>query len=293
MDTLQNDWLWDKKGYHALHGHPLLQGLFGGDYIEDGIVDRILPIISYDGNIWPAKGKVVAVEKSYVFLRGEHKVAIEHRPGRGRLLSLGGMIAFAPVNHLRANLEQFMQNALLYTAGDRMPGPVTYWEKMGLTPIRERIASRPLRRITMGALDPALAGDLLMTRDSGKTEMFDVAGRRALIMGKERGGIDEVWVHPLRILRDYQAGIVSGDSVRWLHNIVPSVEVRPASFTRHYRIGNTELHETICSVADAGRRHCPVRIHCSGSPGHTVSRRPSLDVAVRCLCPRDAALWIR
>jgi hypothetical protein len=253
MDTLQNDWLWDKKGYHALHGHPLLQGLFGGDYIEDGIVDRILPIISYDGSIWPAKGKVVAVEKSYVFLRGERKVAIEHRPGRGRLLSLGGMIAFAPVNHLRANLEQFMQNALLYTAGVRMPGPVTYWEKMGPTPIRERIASRPLRRITMGALDPALAGDLLMTRDSGKTEMFDVAGRRALIMGKERGGIDEVWVHPLRIMRDYQAGIVSGDSVRWLHNIAPSVEVRPASFTRHYRIGNAELHETIVpSLTQAG-----------------------------------------
>ena len=253
LDTLKNDWLWDKKGYHSLHGHPLLNGLFGGEYIEDGVVDRILPIITYDNESWPAKGKVVAVEKSYVFMRGARKVAVEHVLKGGRILSLGGMIAFAPVNHLRANLEQFMTNALLYTAGVRMPGPVSYWEKMAPAPVLERVTSPPLRTAKRAPLDLVFTGDLLLSRENGGTEMFDVAGRRAVIMGKERGGIDEVWVHPLRIIRDYQAGIVSGDSVAWLSHMTPSVEARPSSFTRRYRIGGHELREIlVASLTQSG-----------------------------------------
>lgn len=250
LDTLQNDWLWDKKGYNALHGHPLLNGLFGGEYIEDGVVDRVLPIVTYDGDVWPAQGKVVAVEKSYVFLRGERKVAVEHRVGGGRLLSLGGMIAFAPVNHLRANLEQFMENALRYTAGVPMPGPVTYWQNRAPAPVQERIATAPLRRAHDVPFDPVFSGPLLLTRENGGAEMFDVAGRRAVIMGKERGGVDEVWVHPLRIIRDYQAGIVAGDSVAWLQNMMPSVEARPSSFIRRYRIGGHELREILVASVD-------------------------------------------
>jgi hypothetical protein len=172
-------------------------------------------------------------------------VAVEHAVNGGKILSLGGMIAFAPVNHLRANLEQFMENALLYTAGAPMPGPVTYWEKMDPVPVKERVSSAPLRRTQSGSFDLVFSGDLLLTRDSGATEMFDVAGRRAVIMGKERGGIDEVWVHPLRIIRDYQAGIVSGDSIAWLHHMAPLVEARPSSFTRRYRTGGHELREIL------------------------------------------------
>ncbi len=112
-DTLQNDWLWDKKGYNSFRGHPLFNGLFGGDYVWDATVDQILPIVGYFGDVWPARGRVVAVEKSYVFLHGERKIAIEHNAGTGRILSLGGMIYFSKENHLRGNLEQFMENALL------------------------------------------------------------------------------------------------------------------------------------------------------------------------------------
>ncbi len=96
--------------------------------------------------------------------------------------------------------------------------------------------------------------------------MFDLAGRRALIMGKERGGIDEVWVHPIRILRDYEAGIVSGDTVLWLSTLSPAIEVRPASFTRRYAIGPLTLTETLFpSLGRAGgvaRYGCdrPVRL---------------------------------
>ena len=95
-------------------------------------VDRILPIVSYDGDRLAGQregrggGEIVRVPA----WRAEGCRGTQAR-SRAAVLSLGGMIAFAPANHLRANLEQFMENALLYTAGTTMPGPVTFWEKMG------------------------------------------------------------------------------------------------------------------------------------------------------------------
>lgn len=250
LDTLQDDWLWDKKGIHGLHGHPVFDGLFGGEYVEDGTVDRVLPIVGYYADAWPAKGSVVGVEKSYVFLRAGRKVMWEQTAGKGRVVAIGGMIAFAPVNHLRANLEQFMQNTLRYAGGVRFPGPVSHWEPVAPAPLQERLRSKPLRIVTRRIAFPEPADGPVMARDRGEGEMFDLAGRRVLIMGKERGGIDEVWVHPLRIIRDYQAGVVMGDSVLWLDGLTPRVEARPATFTRRYAIGGYELREILFPAMD-------------------------------------------
>jgi glycogen debranching enzyme len=266
MDTLKDDWLWDKKGYHSFRGHPLLHNLFGGEYVWDAIVDHVLPIVGYFGDAWPAKGKVVAVEKSYVFLHGNRKVALEHSIGKGRILSLGGMIFLAQPNHLRRNMEQFMENALLATAGVELGDPVTYWVKPDPLPKAIHASSAPLSTMRKEAFDEPRPTDLLMTRDSASVEMFDLAGRRTLIMGKERGGIDEVWIHPLRILRDYQAGVMMDDSVHWLQNLRPRIEVRPESFTRRYAVGDLTITETlVASIDRAGGIACyesgrPVRL---------------------------------
>jgi len=266
LDTLQDDWLWDKKGYHSFQGHPLFTGLFGGEYVWDATSDHVLPVVGYNGDQWPARGQVVGVEKSYVFLRAERKIAILHQDGRGKVLSLGGMIYFGRENHLRANLEQFITNSLLFLAGSNLGGPVTVWERPDPAPRETTIVSQTLTV----AGDPLLAspgpGDLVLSRDSATGNMFDLAGRRALIMGKERGGIDEVWVHPIRILRDYQAGVVMGDSIAWLHHLVPQVLIQPASFTRTYRVGDITLIETLFpSFARAGgvahyQSSAPVRL---------------------------------
>ena len=244
-DTLQNDWLWDKKGYHGFRGHPLFSGLFGGDYIWDATVDQILPIVGYGGDQWPASGSVVGVEKSYVFLRAERKIAVMHQEGGGKILSLGGLIYFARENHLRANMERFTENALLFLSGARMDGPVTVWTKPDPIPRPEAVTSPALKVVRERFPETTQASDLTFSRDSATSEMFDLAGRRALLMGKERGGLDEVWVHPIRILRDYQAGVVMGDSVLWLDTLVPAITVQPASFTRTYSFLGITLKETL------------------------------------------------
>ena len=69
-------------------------------------------------------------------------------------------------------------------------------------------------------------------------------------MGKENGGIDEMWIHPFRVLRDYEAGIVTPDSVAWLKNMPLRIEVRPESFTRIYTIPGGHLREEVLASLD-------------------------------------------
>lgn len=245
FDTLHNDWLWDKKGFQSFRGHPLLAGLFGGDYVWDARVDQILPIVGYYGSVWPAQSTVVAVEKSYVFMHAERRIVSEIRHEGARILSIGGLVYFARENNLRQNMERFAGNAIRYLARQPTQEPVTAWKPSDGIPREFPSTSAPLVPSRRIALRNMPSSGLLLTRDRPNNEFYDLAGRRALIMGRENGGIDEVWVHPIRVLRDYEAGIVVGDSVAWLRNLPVTVEVRPESFTRNYRLPGGVLTEIV------------------------------------------------
>lgn len=244
-DTLQDDWLWDKKGFQSHLGHPILAGLFGGDYVWDAREDQILPIVGYYDVAWPAQSKVLAVEKSYVFMHAGRKTVLELRAQKGRMISIGGLIYFGRQNNMRRTMEKFIENTLLYLADRNTEGPVTTWEPCDGVPRPLVVGSRPLHLSGERTLRHPPACGLMLSRERSENAFFDLAGRRALVMGHENGGIDEVWVHPIRVLRDYQAGIVSGDSVAWLQNLPVSLEIRPESFTRIYTLPDGHLTEII------------------------------------------------
>lgn len=245
IDTIKNYWLFDKKGFQGFRGHPLFAGLFGGEFVWDPDFDQVLRSIGYFGNDFPEKGKVIAVEKSYIFVHAERKLVIEYSSEKGKIISVGSSIYFAPKNSLRLNLNKFVENALLYLAGKQFREPLTYWRKFSNVPKIFTIRSSPITKSSNRTLSNLPHSGLLLTRNEPRTDFFDVAGRRALIMGKENGGIDEMWVHPFRVLRDYQAGIVSGDSIAWLQNLPVRIKVRPESFHRVYSTKYGELKETI------------------------------------------------
>jgi glycogen debranching enzyme len=245
FDTLQNDWLWDKKGFQSYRGHPLLAGLFGGDYVWDAYEDQILPIIGYYGTIWPAQSSVVAVEKSYVFMHADRRIVTEARTGRSRLLSIGGLVYFGRRNALRRNMEQFVSNAISYLAGNNAGGPSTTWKHVDGIPRQFAVRTRPIHPAPGFGLRTLPSSGLMLTREQPHNDFFDLAGRRTLIMGRENGGIDEVWIHPIRVLRDYEAGIVAGDSVAWLKNLPVRVDVKPESFTRTYTLPGSTITELI------------------------------------------------
>jgi glycogen debranching enzyme len=250
FDTLQNDWLWDKKGFQSFRGHPLFAGLFGGEYVWDARVDQVLPIIGYYGQVWPTESAVLAVEKSYVFMHPDRKTVVECRRNTARTLSIGGEIYFARANTLRRNMERFVDNALRYLAGSNTSGPATVWKPSDGIPRPFSVDSPPLRQSGGRTLSKLTESGLILKRGNPRNDFFDAAGRRTLIMGRENGGIDEVWIHPIRVLRDYQVGIVSGDSVSWLQNLPVSVEVRPESFARTYALPRGTLKEIVFASID-------------------------------------------
>jgi hypothetical protein len=244
-DTLQDDWLWDKKGFQSYRGHPLLAGLFGGDYVWDARVDQVLPIIGYYGPAWPARSEVVAVEKSYVFMHSDRRIVIEARQKGSRVLSIGGLIYFDRANNLRRNMERFVKNAIDYLVGVPSSEAVTIWRPTNGIPREFREISSPVRSLRQSSLSAMKGSGLLLADESPRDDFFDLAGRRALIMGRENGGIDEVWLHPFRILRDFETGCIIGDSVVWLRTLPLKVAVRPESFTRTYTLPLGTLTEII------------------------------------------------
>lgn len=250
FDTLQNDWLWDKKGFQSYRGHPLLADLFGGEYVWDARVDQVLPIIGYYGADWPQKSSVVAVEKSYVFMHSDRRIVTETRKGSARIVSIGGLVYFGSDNALRRNLETFMRNALFYVSGTNVTAPASFWTPCDGRVRHFTVTSRQLRPTRMSRFLTAPSSGLCLTRQHPRNDFFDLAGRRALIMGRENGGIDEIWNHPFRVLRDYEAGIIDGDSVAWLRNSPVTIEVRPESFTRTYTLRGGTLREILFTSFD-------------------------------------------
>jgi len=248
-DSIKNDWLFDKRGFQSFRGHPLFVGLFGGDYVWDPDEDQVLEMIGYFDGSFPELGRVVAVDKAYVYLYEKRKTVFEYSNGSGMILAIGGGVFFGRTNNARPNLERFVYNALHYLSGSNASEPKTYWERFENTPRRFECTTRAVRAgsLDISSLPPT---GLSMRRSVPTSNSFDVGGRRALVMGKELGGIDEIWIHPFRVLRDLEIGVIGSDSVTWLSHVPASVEVRPESFLRTYRAAGGEIREMICASLD-------------------------------------------
>ncbi|MFH1528777.1 MAG: GH116 family glycosyl hydrolase [Bacteroidota bacterium] len=244
-DTVQNEWLFDERGFQGHLGHPLFAGFFGGVYVWDANEDQIMPLVGYFGNDFPERGKVIAVDKAYVFVYAERKIVIEHSNKKGKIISIGSSIYFSKSNNLRNHLELFMKNTLRYLTGEKFSESVTYWEKFNNHPILFTEKNAPIVSSKEREMKNIPSSELVFTRLEPQNNYYEASGRRALIMGKENGGIEEVWVHPLRILRDYEVGMITGDSITWLQNYPVRVEIRPESFSRIYSTPFGVLKEII------------------------------------------------
>ncbi len=71
-------------------------------------------------------------------------------------------------------------------------------------------------------------------------------------MGKQKGGIDEIWTHPFMSFRDIETAVVlkEKDSTIWLNNQTPSVTVSPEMIIREYRLRSTMIKEIITVSKD-------------------------------------------
>jgi glycogen debranching enzyme len=247
VDTIHNDWLWDKRGFQGFRDHPVFEGMFGGEYVWDPNEDQLLPFVGYFDEQFPANGKVVAVDKAYVFVYSKTKLVIEHSSPGGKMISVGSSVYFSHHNNLRKNLERFICNTIDYLAGKRFSIKPTYWEHFKNKPKEFAIQTAPITPTSQRLMSELPESGLLLEHTSPTNQFFDVAGRRALFMGKENGGIDELWVHPYKVMYQYQTGIVFDDTVAWLDQFPVAVQVRPESFTRIYSTPKGTIKEIIFS----------------------------------------------
>lgn len=240
-----------RLGLHSFIDHPVFCGQYGGAYLLRPVVDTSVKISGYFGKNIPA-GKVVAVDWDYIFLREDSKLMMEYNRGKGVVTGIGAYMNFSLPNYNRLHLKVFTENVFSYLSGNNCSIESNYWDYS--LPKVSGCISNPQENDQMLRVPPASLKWQLKENDpmaidvSAAGENFwDLAGERILMMGKEKGGISEIWVNPLMVLRDYEAGIIFGysDSIYMLNDQKPAVEVHPGYFSRTYKFPRAYLKEII------------------------------------------------
>nr|NQU90532.1 hypothetical protein [Bacteroidota bacterium] len=254
-------------GFHGFRSHPVFAGLNGGAYILKPSDDIVVRNWGYFGNNIPANGKVVATDWDYIFLREDKKIILEYDIGKGKIIAVGSYINFnypgrenakngEIYNVNRQHLEKFTHNCISYLANQQSDTRPYYWSyrEPWIGKFKSsNIAYFPLRRPTKKSFQWDINDSVLKLSNRFATNYYwDVAGERMLIMGKEAGGIDEIWAHPFMAFRDYEVGIRFSykDTIYWLNDETPMVDVTPEAFTRLYQFKRAFLKEIITVSPD-------------------------------------------
>ncbi len=254
-----------RLGLHSYRSHPIFNGLNGGAYIFNPAKDLKTRQIGFFENSIPQKGKVIAVDWAYITLKEDAKLIVEHEVNKGKVLSVGAYTYYGLENNNRAHLELFTRNCLNYLAGNlKYTHEKQFYWNYSAGKVYEFNGNENKVNIDTSKKWKVDEKSIRITKDKASENFWNVAGQKILVMGKEKAGIDEIWSHPFMALRDYEAGIVLGDkdSVLWLKNFVPMIEIRPESFTRIYKINDITLREII--VASVNESEAVMHYECKG-----------------------------
>lgn len=250
-----------KLGLHSFRMHPVFNELNGGAYMFNPIVDMKTRQIGFFGSSIPQNGRVVAVDWSYITLKEDSKLVIEYSIGKGKILAVGAYTHYSIPNNSKEHLELFTKNCLNYLVGNYEGQKKYYWnysantvKKFSLKEMEDSTVLNSKFSILNSASTTWQQSNqnLLIKNQFASDNYWNVAGERMLVMGKEKGGIDEIWAHPFMALQDYEVGIQFSykDTVYWLNDARPQIEVRPESFTRIYKFSRAYLTEIVTSSND-------------------------------------------
>lgn len=239
-----------KLGMHAFRNHPVFEGMFGGAYTWNSPEDHVCRRNGFFGDYVP-NGKTVAVDWAYITLEENDKLILEYNLGKGKILAVGAYMYFSEENMNRKNLEKFTENSLLYLAGILNSDNKQYWN---YAPLKVKRVNFDLREIDYAESTewPDNPASHTLTSRYGSDNNYNVSAQRILMVGKEKGGIEEIWTHPFMALRDYEAGIKFSydDTIHWLSDQRPSLTVKPESFAREYKFRRAYLTEIITPHKD-------------------------------------------
>jgi glycogen debranching enzyme len=240
-----------KLGFHSFLDHPVFGGMYGGAYIMMPVKDTVFRVTGYFGNALPQNGKVIGVDWDYIFLRESSKLMLEYTVDKGKVIAVGGYACFSVPNINRNHLERFTLNVFNYLVSPVSSTPVHYWDysPSSVTPCPEKLqdTDQPFAAIPGSGEWAHPVDPLVLSSRYASGNYWDVAGERMLTMGSETGGIEEIWVHPFMAFRDYEVGLKFAykDTVYWLNDERPAIDVLPWCFVRTYKFPRAYLEEII------------------------------------------------
>jgi hypothetical protein len=190
-------------GLAAFGPHPLFEQLDQGTCTWAPSAGEAHRWVAYSG-ARPTHGAVVAVEFSAADLNVGRAVAWEYRVGQGGILCIGDYVhPAAPDHRFARQLHVLLQNALAGQAiphRERPPGART-WPSPGRTVVRDDQATIPPTPTIEGPWGTSSA-PLAIEAGVEYDAPWTLGGRRGFLVGREGHGLDEVWIHPIRVLRD-------------------------------------------------------------------------------------------
>jgi GH15 family glucan-1,4-alpha-glucosidase len=238
----------DIRGLTSYRGHPIFKGLHGAAFTWSPEPASPFAGAFHTGSSHSSKGRVVAVAREYLKLNEDWRIATEYESGKGRALTIGTFLFLADdTNRFRPHLELLLWNTLHYltNAPVRTAQRRTYWSSTSRTVTfyprtRDRYRLRRIRSLSLPSHNT-----LPLHREQATANPFNVGGRRILIVGNERTGIEEVWAHPICILKNMRIAVkIGGREFIGTEDLRPSITVSPDSIVRTYRLGETTLRET-------------------------------------------------
>ncbi len=250
-DTIRDEGYGRPLGFHGFKSHPIFDGLHGGAVVWKSPEDHLLRKIGYFGAESRPQGKVAGIDWAYITFKENDKLVLEYAQGKGKVIAVGAYLYFSKPNANRLHLEKFTENLFRYTAGQLSNIPARFWSyisKPEITPLEKPLpAVKPVRGKKWTQPAPSLT-----LKGSGSKDFFDLSGRRMTVMGKEKGGIDEIWAHPFMALRDYKLGLVSASNgyVTWLNTMTPAVLITPEAIIRYYNFEGFQVKEIITVSQD-------------------------------------------
>ena len=260
------------RGLQAWGAHPLFEGFVRGAFTWRASEGERVPGATYVLPQWPVRGRVVAVERAYVQLEARRAAAWEYALGGGRLLCVGAHLHFAAADaSLAAHRDRVVRNAIALVARTR-PGASVWWPNPMVAPPPLDHADFPAVALGGGVAD--VASDLSLTSLARVDDPFTLAGRRALVVGGERSGVREVWIHPLCAAADVDVRI-DGEEPN-----VRSVEISPGQVVRHLYTRARAVEERVFVPSDDAAAILEYR-H-SGATGSAASGpAPKIEVRLR------------
>jgi len=243
------------RGGQGWGTHALFDGLGRGTYTWRATEGELVARCSYRRPRWPS-GAVLAVERAYVALHADEAVAWAFGVGAGHLLCLGANVAFTAASHaLVPQRDRYLQNALAMLdaardwpvrAGHAWPVrgetrgsapnvggvPATQVEPPALAPLAPVHAVPGGQGVDGGVRatewgDRVLRGVLAMSGNARADAAITLAGRRALVVGNEVTGVQEVWMHPACVASEGLRLSVDGEALTPLE-----VQVTPHAVAR-------------------------------------------------------------